>query len=129
MLYSMYGKCKEIMEYKYLKIVVYVPVTQADKIRQVLAEAGAGHIPLTSGQAGQVGKYDSCSFSVKGVGRFRPLEGAKPAIGEVGQIEEVEEERIETVVAAEKLEEVLTAVKAAHPYEEPAIDVYPLLNL
>lgn len=104
--------------------MVFVPVSHADKVRGALAEARAGHI----------GNYDYCSFSVKGVGRFRPLKGAKPFIGEAvahdeaGKIEEVEEEKIETICPAEKLEEVLAAVKAAHPYEEPVIDVYPLLN-
>lgn len=100
------------------KLVIYVPLTHADKIRQVLGEQGAGHL----------GKYDFCSFSVKGVGRFRPLEGANPTIGEVGKIEEVEEERIETVCREEEVEKILAAVRHVHPYEEPAIDVYPLLN-
>jgi len=80
---------------KNFKIVVYVPISDADKIRQVFAEAGAG----------QVGNYDSTSFSVKGTGRFRPLAGAKPAVGVVGKLEEVEEERIETVVRKEDLKE------------------------
>lgn len=101
---------------KYYKLVVFAPVTHADKIRRVLGEAGAG----------RVGSYDFASFSVRGTGRFRPLQGAKPAIGEVGKLEEVEEERIESVVAADILETVLTAVRQAHPYEEPAIDIYEL---
>lgn len=108
-----------------MKIVVFVPVAHADGMRAALAEAGAGHI----------GNYDFCSFSVKGVGRFRPLDGSKPFIGEaladgesIGKVEEVEEERIETICLAVKLEAVLAAVKKAHPYEEPVVDVYPLLN-
>ena len=101
------------------KLVIYVPTTHADKIRQVLAESGAGHI----------GNYDYCSFSAKGTGRFRPLEGANPHIGEQGKIEEVAEERIETVCPQEKAAEIVNKVKEAHPYEEPAIDVYPLLEL
>lgn len=101
-----------------MKIVIYVPITHAGKVRQVLAESGAGYI----------GNYDYCSFSMKGVGRFRPNYAAKPFIGEPGKIEEVEEERIETICPFEKLEEVLKAVKAVHPYEEPSIDIYPLLN-
>lgn len=103
---------------KQYKLVVYVPLDSADKIRHVLAEAGAGHI----------GKYDHASFSVRGTGRFRPLAGAKPAVGEIGKIEEVEEERIETVVAAGVLDQVLKGIRAAHPYEEPVIDVYPLFH-
>lgn len=103
---------------EFVKIVVFTPLTHADTVREALAKAGAGHI----------GNYDSCSFSSRGTGRFRGLQGANPAIGQVGQLEEVEEEKIETVCPKEILPEVLKAVLAAHPYEEPAIDIYPLLN-
>lgn len=105
------------MEFKFVKIAVFVPSTHADKVREALAKSGAGHIV----------NYDCCSFSVKGVGRFRGLEDSKPFIGQVGKIEEVEEERIETICPREKLEEILAAIKEVHPYEEPAIDIYPLL--
>jgi len=87
-------------------------------LRKALAEAGAGHI----------GNYDYCSFSVKGVGRFRGLKGSKPFIGQTGRVEEVEEERIETICPKKKLKKVLVAVKKIHPYEEPAVDIYPILN-
>lgn len=107
------------MDFAFVKIAVFVPVTHAQKIRDVLAEAGTG----------KLGDYDSCSFSSKGVGRFRPLKGADPHIGKIGKLEEVEEEKIEVLCAREKLEEVLKTVKEAHPYEEPAIDIYPLLTL
>lgn len=107
------------MTYKAVKIVVYVPLSHADEIRRVLSCAGASHI----------GNYDCCSFSVKGVGRFRGLQGTHPYIGHPGKIEKVEEERIETVCPYEKMDSVLSALKKAHPYEEPAIDVFPLLNL
>ncbi len=106
------------MDFKFVKIVVFVPATHADKVREALAESGAGHI----------GNYDCCSFSVKGIGRFRGLEDSRPFIGKAGKIEEVEEERIETICPSEKLDEVLAAIKKVHPYEEPAIDIYPLLN-
>lgn len=106
------------MEFKFVKIAVFVPTTHADRVRDALAESGAGHI----------GNYDNCSFSSKGIGRFRGMEDSKPFIGEVGKIEEVDEERIETICPSEKLNEVLAAVKKVHPYEEPAIDIYPLLN-
>lgn len=76
--------------------------------------------------AGRIGNYVYCSFTTVGVGRFLPLEGANPAIGAVGQSEAVVEERIETVCAENKLPGVIQAIRAAHPYEEPAIDVYPL---
>ncbi|MGJ5181768.1 hypothetical protein ACQR16_33810 [Bradyrhizobium oligotrophicum] len=101
---------------KTYKIVVYVPVTAGEAVRSAMGEAGAGRI----------GNYDYCSFTVVGTGRFRPLAGANPAIGAVGRIEAVEEERIETVCAADRLRPVLAAIRAAHPYEEPAIDVYPI---
>lgn len=102
---------------KFVKIVVYTPESHAEKVRTALAKAGCGHI----------GKYDFCSFSVKGVGRFRPLKGAKPFVGRIGKIEKVVEERIETICPKAKLRATLAAVKKAHPYEEPAIDVYPLV--
>ncbi len=101
-----------------VKIVVFTPVTHADLVRQTLADAGAGHI----------GNYDSCSFSSRGTGCFRGEEGTNPAVGKPGQLEKVEEERIETIAPEEKITTVIKAVIAAHPYEEPAIDVYPLLN-
>lgn len=107
------------MEFAFVKIAIFVPVTHAEKIRKVLAEAGTG----------KLGDYDSCSFSSRGVGRFRPLKGSAPHIGEIGKLEEVEEEKVEVLCEREKLAEVLKAVRAAHPYEEPAIDVYPLLTL
>ena len=98
------------------KIVVFVPETHADALRQAMGEAGAGRI----------GAYSFCSFSSKGIGRFLPEAGAYPAIGVVGDLEAVAEERIETVCAAETLHAVLAAIRAAHPYEEPATDVYQL---
>jgi hypothetical protein len=105
---------------KLFSLIVFVPLTHAANVRVALASSGAGSI----------GNYDSCSFSSKGVGRFRPLQGSNAFIGEVGKVEEVEEERIETEVLEEKLQAVLTAVKAAHPYEQPAIHVIgPLLNI
>jgi hypothetical protein len=101
---------------KQYKIVVFVPVTHGDQLRQAIGEAGAGII----------GNYSHCSFTTRGIGRFRPNSGANPSIGEVGRLEAVDEERIETVCAEEKLKSVLAAMRRAHPYEEPAIDVYPL---
>lgn len=106
------------MEFKYVKIAVYVPADHGDKIREALNEVGCGH----------VGNYDFCSFTVKGTGRFRGLKGANPYVGKVGRIESVEEERIETICPSEKLEEVMAAIREVHPYEEPAVDIYPLLN-
>ena len=101
---------------KNYKLVVFVPVAYGDRVRQAMGEAGAGII----------GNYSHCSFTVRGIGRFRPEPGANPAIGEIGRLEAVEEERIETVCPAASLKAVLAAIRAAHPYEEPAMDVYPL---
>ncbi len=106
------------MELDYVKIAVFVPATHADKIRKALNDSGAC----------KLGNYDNCSFSTKGIGRFRGLEGSNPSIGKIGEIEKVEEEKIEVLCSFEKYKEVLEAVKKAHPYEEPAIDVYPLLR-
>lgn len=101
-----------------MKIVVFVPESHADRIRRTLADAGGGHI----------GKYDFCSFSMKGTGRFRGQASAKPFIGKSGRITKIKEERIETICSWSKVKKVLAALKKIHPYEEPAVDIYPLLN-
>ncbi len=98
------------------KITVTVPATHADLVREAMGQAGAGRI----------GNYSHCSFTVKGIGRFRPEKGASPFIGEEGQLESVEEEFIEMNCSKQKLEAVVKAIKSAHPYEEPVIDIYPL---
>lgn len=101
---------------QHFKIVVFVPEDDADQLRQAMGDAGAGRI----------GDYSYCSFTLKGVGRFTPMEGANPTIGSVGAPEEVIEDRIEVVCAADRLQDVLAAIREAHPYDEPATDVYPL---
>jgi hypothetical protein len=109
----------EPMTTKNVKIVVFVPETHTDAVREAMGKAGAG----------QIGNYSFCSFSSKGIGRFKPEQGADPHIGEVGKFEEVVEERIETVCSREKLDEVIAAIKNVHPYDEVALDVYPLENI
>lgn len=104
---------------KNVKIVVTVPESHADLVREAIGRAGAGHI----------GNYSYCSFSSKGVGRFKPEQGATPAIGEVGRLEAVDEERIEVICRRSVLKDVLAAIKKVHPYEEVALDVYPLKDL
>lgn len=106
------------MEKEIVKIVVGVPESHAEAVREALGKAGAG----------KIGNYDYCSFSCKGTGRFHPLSGANPAIGEIGKIEEVPEEQIQTVCYTSDLHKIISAIKEAHPYEEPAIDIIPLLN-
>ncbi len=95
------------------KLVVFVPTEAGDDVRRLVAQAGAG----------QVGAYDSCSWTVVGQGRFRPLQGAAPAIGRVGEPELVEEERIEFVLPRTARAAVVAALREAHPYEEPAFDL------
>lgn len=107
-------------ESDYIKLRITVPAGEtADKLRQVLGEAGAGI----------QGNYDFCSFSFPVKGRFRPLAGANPFIGQINKLEEVDEELIETICHKEKLEEVLKAVREIHPYEEPAIDIMSMLKI
>ena len=106
------------MERKKVKVVVFVPETHADQIRQALSDSGAGVI----------GNYHHCSFSTKGTGRYVPGDQAKPHIGQVGQSSSVGEERIETPCNLEDLPKIIEAVKSVHPYEEPVIEVYQLFN-
>lgn len=98
------------------KVVTFVPRKHAERLRTALAAAGAGRL----------GDYDSCSFSVDGEGRFRPLEGADPHIGSVGRLETVGETRVEVVVDRARRGAVIEALRAVHPYEEPAFDVVEL---
>lgn len=107
------------MELKNVKIVVFVPESHTSIVRDAMGKAGAG----------KIGNYAYCSFSTKGIGRFKPEQGANPHIGEVGKFEEVSEERIETICPREKLQEVIKAIKEVHPYDEVALDVYPLENI
>jgi len=100
------------------KLIVFVPVSSVDKVTDAVFEAGAGWI----------GNYSHCGFKVPGKGSFLPREGAKPAIGKKGRLETVEEIRFECIVPAARLDVVLAAMKKAHPYEEPAFDVFRLCN-
>jgi hypothetical protein len=88
------------------------------RMREASGEAGGG----------KFGNYIQCSFSVKGVGRFKPVDGANPAIGTVGSTEEVIEERIEISCEDESLSKVISIIQEVHPYEEPVIDIYKLEN-
>eukprot|EP01032_Pedospumella_encystans_P011229 gene11229-13068_t len=99
-------------------LVIYVPSTHAEKMREVLAIS----------KAGAVGNYDSCSFTGAGTGRFRPLANSLPAIGSLNKLEEVDEVRIETVVQKQFLAEAVKAAKKAHPYEEPAIHITEIID-
>jgi dinuclear metal center YbgI/SA1388 family protein len=101
------------------KLVVFVPVADAERVREAITGAGAGAI----------GDYDSATFSSAGEGRFRPLPGADPTIGTVGDLETVAEVRIEAVLDRRLRNQVVTAMLGAHPYEEPAYDVIQLASV
>lgn len=101
-----------------LKLVVYVPQTHLDAVRSAITEAGAGHI----------GNYSHCAFATEGTGSFLPLAGTHPFLGKTDQLEYVSECRLETILPEHNISQVLTAMRAAHPYEEVAYDLYPLFN-
>lgn len=106
------------MNFDFYHLIIYSPVAQADIIRQALSKTGAG----------KIGNYDSCSFSAKGTGRFRPLKNSKPYLGKKDKIESFAEERIEALAPKNKIKDILKAVTAVHPYEEPAIHVLPMFD-
>lgn len=95
------------------KLVVFVPESAADRLVDALAAAGAGHL----------GAYERCAWLTEGTGTFRPVEGARPAVGTVGSVERVPETRVEMVVPAARRGAVVAALRANHPYEEPAFDL------
>ena len=99
------------------KLVVFVPREALDKVRTAVFAAGAGNI----------GNYTHCSWYAAGTGTFLPDEGASPTIGQPGREQRVSELRLETVFPEELQDQVIAALREAHPYEEPAFDVYQLL--
>jgi dinuclear metal center YbgI/SA1388 family protein len=101
------------------KLVVFVPVAEAEALIDALAAAGAGTI----------GEYERCAWSTTGEGTFRPLAGANPALGQVGAIERVAEVRVEMVLPRHRRRAVVEALRAGHSYQEPAYDVYELAAL
>ncbi|WP_432664611.1 Nif3-like dinuclear metal center hexameric protein [Wukongibacter baidiensis] len=103
---------------KYYKLAVFVPENSIEDVREAISLAGAGNI----------GNYSHCTFQSKGVGTFKPLQGADPYIGEINRLEKVDEYRLETIVPGNKLSSVLDDMLKAHPYEEAAYDVIPLEN-
>ena len=103
----------------YVKIRIIAPVADADKIREVLGREGAG----------VQGNYRYCSYSYRGTGRFLPGQGADPAIGEIGRLEQVDEELIEAICYVDLVEKIIQEIKKVHPYEEPAIDIMPRLEI
>jgi hypothetical protein len=98
------------------KLVVFIPPEALDAVRDAVFAAGAGRI----------GDYERCSWYTEGTGTFLGGEGAAPTVGEPGREERVPELRLETVYPAEREAEIVEALREAHPYEEPAFDLYPL---
>lgn len=98
------------------KVVTFVPLAQVDRVAEAMANAGAGVI----------GDYTRCSYRVDGTGTFLGGASTNPAVGNRGELEHVGEMRLEMVSPARLLPEVIAALRAAHPYEEPAFDVYAL---
>jgi len=99
-----------------VKIVTFVPQPQLDQVRDAIWNSGAGVI----------GNYQKCSFNLSGTGTFYGSDASNPVVGQAGRLEQVEEVRLEVVCSSELLERALTALRLTHPYEEPAVDIYPL---
>lgn len=100
------------------KLVVYVPLTHQEEVRDALSDAGAGHI----------GNYSHCTFQAEGKGTFKPLEGSQPYSGKVNETAFVDEVRMETIVREKNVQHSIEYMKKAHPYEEVAYDLYKLEN-
>lgn len=103
---------------KTVKITVTVPPENVDKLRNSVCESGAGVI----------GNYTHCSISTKCVGTFKPNSKADPYIGEKDKLEFVEEEKLEFICEVSLVKEVIEVIRKVHPYEEPAIDIIPLID-
>ena len=100
------------------KLCFYVPVSHLESVKAAVFATGAG----------RVGDYDNCSWQVLGMGQFRPLAGSKPFLGQQGELERVDEYRVEMVCAAQYVKAAVAALQEAHPYEEPAWDVIALVS-
>ena len=101
------------------KLCFFVPATHVEQVKDAVFEAGAGRI----------GDYERCSWQTLGEGQFRPLAGARPFIGAVGEVERVPEYKVELVVEDALVAPVVAALRAAHPYEEPAFELWRLLDV
>ncbi len=101
------------------KIVFFVPETHVELVKEAVFSAGAGNI----------GNYDKCAWQVAGTGQFRPLAGSQAFVGQIGQLEQLAEYRVEMVCDDKYIKAAVAALRAAHPYEEPAFDVWRLDDL
>ena len=104
---------------KMVKLVVFVPVSHGNAVREAMGKAGAGVI----------GNYTFCTFTMEGIGRFRAEDGANPSVGKIGKLEKVTEERIEIMCRKDIVKKVVAAIKKVHLYEEVPIDIYPLEDI
>jgi len=111
-------KFLQAMEGELVKLVTFVPMSDVEKVRKAMFDAGAGHI----------GNYDYCSYNIDGKGTFRAGEGTKPYVGKEGELHIEPETRIEVVVPKARLSRVIREMITSHPYEEVAYDIYPILN-
>ena len=98
---------------------VFVPVDYSDRVREAIGEAGGG----------KMGNYSYCMSVSKSIGYFLPMDGANPAIGKIGTLEKVDEEKLEFICDYSQLKTVVEAIKRVHPYEEVAMDITPLLEM
>ncbi|MCA1773219.1 MAG: NGG1p interacting factor NIF3 [Halomonas sp.] len=101
------------------KLAFFVPIEEAEGVKEAVFETGAGRI----------GDYEACCFQTRGTGQFRPLDGADPHIGKVGELEFVDELKVELVCEDSHIQAAIAALKLAHPYEEVAYDVWALADL
>ena len=106
------------LDIKRVKIVVTVPVEDTDRIREAICNEGAGVI----------GNYTDCSMITKCIGTFIPTDAANPYSGEKGKLEYANEDKLEVVCDVEKVKAVISKLREVHPYEEPAIDIIPLID-
>ncbi len=106
------------MDFKYCKLEIFIPETHFRALQKALQTVDAGHI----------GRYDSCLAYSRVTGTWRPLEGTDPFIGSAGEISEEPELKVEVTVQSERLPETMQAIRDVHPYEEPVINVIPLLG-
>ena len=101
------------------KLIVFIPETHTEEVKTALFAVGAG----------RQGDYDCCAWQTLGQGQFRPLDGSKPFIGQQGEIETVAEYRVEMLCEESRLKAVVSALRDAHPYEEPAFEVIQLVDI
>jgi len=101
------------------KLSIFIPESHLEQVKTALFKAGAG----------KIGNYDCCSWQTPGQGQFRPLENSRPFSGKPGQINTVDEYKLEVVIADHRVKDVIAAMKQAHPYEEPAYDCWQLAEI